>query len=85
MLIGIQIVAARALLNITQEELSKATGINISTIKKTEGSRYEIYGSAERAMKLQKFFERTGITFIDNDKEIGCILAKGKSQHFSEK
>ena len=61
-----QIRAARALLALSQAQLSKLATVSATTIKRLEAAP-EIRGSAEVLWKIQTAFERAGIEFIPAD------------------
>ena len=58
-----QIRAARALLDLSQVDLSDMASVSATTIKRLEGSA-EIRGAAETLWKIQKALEAAGIEFI---------------------
>jgi transcriptional regulator with XRE-family HTH domain len=63
---GPQIRAARALLGIGQQELSKRAEIGINTVKRLEQSA-ELSGSVRTLWKIQSALERAGVEFIPGD------------------
>ena len=65
-----QIRASRALLDISQSELSRLASVSATTIKRLEGSS-EIRGAAETVWKIQVALEKAGIEFIPGDDEKG--------------
>jgi transcriptional regulator with XRE-family HTH domain len=58
-----QIRAARALLDLSQANLSDMASVSATTIKRLEGAT-EIRGAAETLWKIQKALEAAGIEFI---------------------
>ena len=65
-----QIRASRALLDISQSELSRLASVSATTIKRLEGSS-EIRGAAETVWKIQMALEKAGIEFIPGDDQKG--------------
>ena len=65
-----QIKAARALLRLSQLELSELAGVGINTVKRIELSD-EITGSALTLWKIQAALEAAGVEFIPADDEKG--------------
>jgi transcriptional regulator with XRE-family HTH domain len=63
MIAGPQIRAARALLGIGQEHLSKLAQVGINTVKRVEQST-EMTGSVRTLWKIQTALEASGIEFI---------------------
>ena len=63
MIAGPQIRAARALLGIRQEHLSKLAQVGINTVKRVEQST-EMTGSVRTLWKIQTALETAGIEFI---------------------
>jgi len=78
MINGIQIILARALLGISQEELAKLTKISLSTIGRIEKERYEVYakGKLSNLISLENFFIKKGIKFVDQNGEVGLVINK---------
>jgi transcriptional regulator with XRE-family HTH domain len=83
-----QIRAARALLALSQAQLSKLATVSATTIKRLEGAS-EIRGSAEVLWKIQTALEKAGVEFIPGDdskgsgvrlKRTGEGASKGKSK-----
>ena len=62
-----QIRAARALLGWSQDDLAKSASIGIATLRRLEGARGKIRGTAETVWKIQKALEQGGVEFIDGD------------------
>ena len=65
-----QIRAARALLDISQAQLSKLASVSATTIKRLEAAS-EVRGAAETLWKLQTALEKAGVEFIPADDEKG--------------
>jgi transcriptional regulator with XRE-family HTH domain len=61
-----QIRAARALLDISQAELSKVASVSATSIKRVEAAS-EVRGAAETLWKLQTALEKAGVEFIPAD------------------
>lgn len=59
-----QIKAARALLDWSQEDLAKESGVSIPTIKRLEAEKGDLGGRENTAQKLRAALERSGIEFI---------------------
>jgi len=77
-MIGIQISSARSLLRITQKELGRAVNLSETTIKKMEADKYDEFGRAKNLNKIQKFFEKQGIIFVDDEVKIGSAIKREK-------
>jgi transcriptional regulator with XRE-family HTH domain len=67
---GPQIRAARALLGIGQEELSRLAQVGINTVKRVEQS-VELAGSVRTRWKIQTALEDAGVEFISADETSG--------------
>ena len=65
-----QIRAARALLDVSQAQLSKLASVSATTIKRLEAAS-GIRGAAETLWKLQTALENTGVEFIPADDHKG--------------
>ena len=65
-----QIWASRALLDISQSELSKLASVSATTIKRIEASPH-IRGAAETLWKIQVALEKAGVEFIPEDDHKG--------------
>ena len=61
-----QIKAARALLGLDQQELSKLADVGISTLKRIELAS-EVTGSARSLWKIQLALEHAGVEFIPEE------------------
>lgn len=82
MLTGIQIILARAVLSISQEDLAKKLdGVSLSTLRRFEGNRYKVYGKGriENMETIEKFFTNKGIRFAKEDKEVGLFINTEKN------
>jgi transcriptional regulator with XRE-family HTH domain len=66
MICAAQIRAARALLNINQEELAKIASVHVATIRRLETAT-GVRGAADTLWKLQRALEGKGIEFISED------------------
>ena len=79
MIVGSQIRAARALLGIGQQGLSKLAKVGINTVKRIEQSA-EMTGSVRTLWKIQTALETAGIEFIPADelKGPGVRLRRAK-------
>ena len=65
-----QIRAARALLDLSQAELSDLASISATTIKRLEAAP-QIRGAAETLWKIQRALEAAGVEFISADEAKG--------------
>ena len=65
-----QIRAARALLDISQAQLSKLASVSATTIKRLEAAS-EVRGAAETLWKLQTALEKAGVEFTPADEQKG--------------
>ena len=81
-----QIRAARALLDLSQVDLSDMASVSATTIKRLEGSS-EIRGAAETIWKIQKALEAVGIEFIpaEGGKGSGVRLTRAAPEAESSK
>ena len=71
MINALQVRAARALLDISQTELSHLAGVGVATIKKFERSTEELRVTVQILLRVQRVLESAGIIFIGPDKEGG--------------
>ncbi len=71
MIVVSQLRAARSLLGWSQSKLAEASGLAISTIKRMEGSRGTLRGTAENVWNLQRTLEDAGVIFIDAEEGVG--------------
>lgn len=70
MIDGAQIRAARALLDISQAELSELASVSVATVKRVEAAT-GIRGAAESLWKIESALERLGVKFIPGDRKKG--------------
>ncbi len=61
--------AARALIDMKQEELAEASGIAVNTIRKFEGGETTPHQSNRE--KIREAFEKAGVIFIDRTPDAG--------------
>jgi transcriptional regulator with XRE-family HTH domain len=66
MISAAQVRAARALLNINQEELAKIASVHVATIRRLETAT-GVRGAADTLWKLQQALESKGIVFIPEE------------------
>lgn len=69
-----QLRAARALINITQEDLASRAGVAAKTI-----ASFEAEGRAPREATLEKLeaaLERGGVVFVQSDTGVGVMLKR---------
>jgi transcriptional regulator with XRE-family HTH domain len=66
MISAAQVRAARALLNINQEELAKIASVHVATIRRLETAT-GVRGAADTLWKLQQALESKGIEFIPEE------------------
>jgi transcriptional regulator with XRE-family HTH domain len=71
MISAAQIRAARALLNINQEELAKIASVHVATIRRLETAT-GVRGAADTLWKLQRALEGKGIEFISEEASKGA-------------
>ena len=71
MIIPEQMKAARGLLNWSQTQLSQATSLSLTTIKRIEASRRRVSGRAENILRIEKALLEAGIIFIPSDENGG--------------
>ena len=78
MIFNYHIRLARSALNITQAELAEKSGVSAPTIKNIESSSpdTEFKNNKTIMMALLRFFEDSGIKFIDEDDFIGIKIEK---------
>jgi transcriptional regulator with XRE-family HTH domain len=70
--------AARALLGWTQETLADKARVSLTALKRLESdSGLEVYESTRD--EVRRAFERSGIVFLNNDKSVGVMLVREKS------
>jgi transcriptional regulator with XRE-family HTH domain len=77
-----QIRAARALLGWRQEDLSKAAGVGIATIRRIESAKSNQTGYVSTISRIQTALETAGILLIDDDGTagIGVRLTRTKKK-----
>jgi transcriptional regulator with XRE-family HTH domain len=63
MIASSQIRAARALLGLSQADLSELASVSATTVKRLEGTS-EIRGAAETLWKIESALEEAGVEFI---------------------
>lgn len=71
MLNPLQIRAARALIGMSQAELSERSAVGLATIKRIEASGSDLTGTAKTLHRLQKALEVAGIEFIEQNASHG--------------
>ena len=75
-----QIKAARALVGLTQDDIAKATGLSVQTIKRMESVGTE-RSSAGNVDAVRKALEAAGVLFFpENGGGAGVRLAKPKGE-----
>lgn len=67
--------AARALLNLSQEEMAEAIGISPSTIRRFEGG---IPMNMENDAKLISFLKERGLVFLYHGEEVVGLMQDGE-------
>jgi transcriptional regulator with XRE-family HTH domain len=69
---------ARSALNLTQGELAEKSGVSVPTIKSIELSKPdgELKNSKTVIMALLRFFEDSGLVFINEDGFVGIKIKK---------
>jgi transcriptional regulator with XRE-family HTH domain len=65
MIYPIQIRAARALLDMSQQELAQRSAVGLATIKRIEAAGRELAGTAQTLFRIQKALEAAGVVFIE--------------------
>lgn len=79
-----QMRAARAMLDVSQGHVAEHLGIAANTLSKIESGQSDI--SVSRNTEIQRFYEREGIAFTDNDgvkwAKDEIIVYEGKKQFF---
>ena len=61
-----QVRAARALLNINQDDLATIASVHVATIRRLEAAT-EVRGAVETLWKIQKALEAAGVEFIPEE------------------
>ena len=82
MINGAQVRAARALLDLSQAQLSKLATVSATTIKRIEAAP-KLRGSAEALWKVQSALERAGVEFIPGDATKGPGVRLTQSERTS--
>ena len=67
MIIVSQLRAARGILGWSQSDLSKASGVALSTVKRMEAGSGLLRGIAQNVWKVQSSLEDAGVVFIDEN------------------
>ena len=62
-----QLRAARGLLAWSQEDLAKASGVALSTVRRMESNIGRLRSTTENAWKVQQALEDAGVVFIDEN------------------
>ncbi len=62
-----QVRAARAMVKWSQQDLARASGVSLPTIKRMEGSDGPIRSITENVWKVQRALEAAGVEFTDDD------------------
>ncbi len=78
MLTSEQIRAARALLRWGQEELARAAGISVETVKRLERTPGPISAYIGTVDAITKAIEARGVEFTENEEGRGVRLRRGK-------
>ena len=67
MIVVSQLRAARGILGWSQSDLSEASGVAISTVKRMEAGSGLLRGIAQNVWKVQSSLEEAGVMFIDEN------------------
>ena len=62
-----QVRAARAMVKWTQQDLARASGVSLPTIKRMEAGDGPIRGITDNVWKVQRALEAAGVEFINDD------------------
>ena len=62
-----QLRAARGLVGWSQEDLAKASGVALSTVRRMESSTGRVRSTTENAWNVQQALEDAGVIFIDEN------------------
>jgi DNA-binding XRE family transcriptional regulator len=78
MICSLHIKLARTALGIIQEELAEKSGVSLPTIKniETTSPNEEIKSNKSTMIALMKFFEDSGVEFIDEKDLVGVKVGK---------
>ncbi|WP_422028861.1 helix-turn-helix transcriptional regulator [Roseovarius sp.] len=80
-----QVKAARALLRWSQNELARASGVSVPTIKRLEAQIGLIGGRTETSVAICSALEAAGIQFFnENEDAAGVSLRKVKNEESSK-
>jgi len=74
--IGLQIISARHLLNLTQDELAKKARVSAGKIKNMEKHKYKESGYTEYSSKIEDCLLNMGISFYEDKEKIGITISK---------
>ena len=66
--------AARALLGLSQQEVSYATGVSSGTIAHLENDRLQV--KLETEYLVRDFYRHRGIIFVDDEEQMGLLLRR---------
>jgi predicted transcriptional regulator len=75
-----QIKAARELLAWSQEEIAKASGVSLPTIKRLEAADGDLGGRPETSEKIIAALEKAGVEFLDDGQGVRLKPAKTKGK-----
>lgn len=76
-MLGNQIRAARALLNLSQAEVAALAGVSVPTVKRAEGAG-KVAASADALQAIKTALEAAGAVFLpENGNGPGVALRKG--------
>lgn len=76
-MLGNQIRAARALLNLSQAEVATLAGVSVPTVKRAEGAG-KVSASADALQAIKTALEAAGAVFLpENGNGPGVALRKG--------
>lgn len=75
---GNQVKAGRCLLNLTQDQCAKCSGVSLSTLKKYENLNDEElvlqYIRYDKVMLILNYFDSVGVQFVNAEDRIGVYL-----------
>jgi transcriptional regulator with XRE-family HTH domain len=75
-----QVKAARSLIGWNQEDLTRASGVSIATVKRMESRHGPLRGNADNVWKIQLALEDAGIVFLDENGGGPGVRLKQRSQ-----